>query len=137
MPIFNQSIPSKLPQVGTSIFTVMSKLATDHQAINLSQGFPDFTCSTELVSLVHKYMHSGFNQYAPMQGLPLLREVIAVKFKKLYNTDYDPDKEITITAGGTQALYSAISALVREGDEVVVFTPAYDSYEPAVTLHKG
>ncbi|HLP12515.1 MAG TPA: methionine aminotransferase [Flavobacteriales bacterium] len=137
MPIFNQSIPSKLPQVGTSIFTVMSKLAADHQAINLSQGFPDFNISSELVSLVNKYMTTGMNQYAPMQGLPVLREVISAKFKKLYHTEYNPDTEITVTAGGTQALYSTISALVREGDEVVVFTPAYDSYEPAVTLHKG
>lgn len=137
MPIFNQSIPSKLPQVGTSIFTVMSKLAADHQAINLSQGFPDFNISSELVSLVNKYMTTGMNQYAPMQGLPVLREAISAKFKKLYHTEYNPDTEITVTAGGTQALYSTISALVREGDEVVVFTPAYDSYEPAVTLHKG
>jgi methionine aminotransferase len=137
MPIFNQTIPSKLPQVGTSIFTVMSKLATDHQAINLSQGFPDFNISSELVSLVNKYMNSGMNQYAPMQGLLALREVISAKFKKLYNIEYDPEKEITVTAGGTQALYSSISALIREGDEVLIFTPAYDSYEPAVTLHKG
>lgn len=137
MPHFEQNITSKLPHVGTTIFTVMSKLATDHGAINLSQGFPDFEMDERLADLVSKKMRDGLNQYAPMQGLPLLREVIAQKFKTLYNVDYSAEKEITITAGGTQALYSTISALVREGDEVIVFTPAYDSYEPAVTLHKG
>ncbi len=137
MPKFNHTIPSKLPQVGVTIFTVMSKLATENKAINLSQGFPDFDCSTELIQLVGKYMTQGFNQYAPMQGVPVLREVIAKKFLELYNATYDADKEITITAGGTQAIYSTISALVREDDEVVIFTPAYDCYEPAVTLHKG
>lgn len=137
MPHFDQPLTSKLPHIGTTIFTVMSKLANEHGAINLSQGFPDFDCSPELVSLVEQSMKKGFNQYAPMQGLPVLRETIAAKFKHLYNIQYDPDTEITITSGGTQALYSAISALVRKGDEVLVFTPAYDSYEPAVSLHKG
>jgi methionine aminotransferase len=137
MPKFNHTITSKLPQVGVTIFTVMSKLATEHKAINLSQGFPDFDTSNELIQLVGKYMTQGFNQYAPMQGVPVLREVIAKKFLDLYNAKYDVDKEITVTAGGTQAIYSTISALVREDDEVIIFTPAYDCYEPAVTLHKG
>lgn len=137
MPHFDQPLTSKLPHVGTTIFTVMSRLANEHQAINLSQGFPDFECSPELVDLVTTHMKKGHNQYAPMQGLPVLREVIAAKFKNLYNVHYDPDTEVTVTSGGTQALYSAISALIREGDEVIVFTPAYDSYEPAITLHRG
>ena len=137
MPLFNQKITSKLPQVGTTIFTIMSKLANEQNAINLSQGFPDFDCSKDLIQLVGKYMTRGMNQYAPMQGVPVLREAISSKFKSLYSIDYNPDTEITITAGGTQAIYSSISALVREGDEVLVFTPAYDCYEPAITLHKG
>ena len=137
MPLFNHSITSKLPQVGTTIFTVMSKLANENNAINLSQGFPDFNCSNELIGLVDKYMKQGFNQYAPMQGVPVLREAIAKKYQSLYDINYDIDKEITITAGGTQAIYSTISALIREGDEVLVFTPAYDCYEPAIALHNG
>lgn len=131
------SVSSKLPQVPTSIFSVMSKMAHDNDAINLSQGFPDFPISEELIKLVHKYMKKGFNQYAPMQGVPALREVIAKKVESLYGASYDPDAEITITAGATQALFTAIMALVKEGDEVIVFTPAYDSYAPAIELAGG
>ncbi|HSH67465.1 MAG TPA: methionine aminotransferase [Bacteroidia bacterium] len=130
-------ISSKLPNVGTNIFTVMSKLATDHKAINLSQGFPDFPCSQELVSLINKAMKAGHNQYAPMPGIPALREILAQKTQDLYGAKYDPETEITITAGGTQAIYTAISAIIREGDEVIIFEPCYDCYQPAVTMSGG
>jgi methionine aminotransferase len=131
------SITSKLPGVGTSIFATMSQLANEHQAINLSQGFPDFEISKELIGLVNKYMKAGHNQYAPMPGLLSLREAIAEKIFRAYSAQYKPDKEITITAGATQALYTAITAFVREGDEVIVFEPAYDSYVPAIKLNGG
>lgn len=137
MPSYPRSISSKLPLVGTTIFTVMSKLAAENNAINLSQGFPDFPCSAELISLVTKHMQEGKNQYAPMQGLLSLRETIAAKMEKAYGVAYHPEGEITITAGGTQAIYSAIAAFVREGDEVIVFNPAYDCYEPAIELNGG
>lgn len=137
MPTFPGAILTKLPKVGTTIFTVMSKLAEEHKAINLSQGFPDFSCSDELVSLVHKYMLAGRNQYAPMPGLMQLREVIAEKTESLYSCKYDPETEITITSGATQAIYTAIAAIIREGDEVIIFEPAYDCYEPAVELNGG
>lgn len=137
MPLFSSSLHSKLPYIGTTIFTVMSKLAQEYNAINLSQGFPNFSCSSELVSLVNKYMQQGQNQYAPMQGVLALREAISEKTEKLYGTYYSPDTEITITAGATQAIYTAISAVVNEGDEVIVFTPAYDCYEPAIELNGG
>lgn len=137
MPVYKNHIHSKLPHIGTTIFTVMSKLATEHQAINLSQGFPDFDCDRVLIDLVYEHMKNGRNQYAPMQGLPYLREVIANKYKQLYNVNYNPETEITITSGGTQALYTAISAFIHEDDEVIIFTPAYDSYEPAVAMHNG
>ena len=137
MPTYPNTISSKLPKVGTTIFTVMSKLAQENNAINLSQGFPDFDCSPELVSLVNQHMREGKNQYAPMQGLISLRETIAAKMQKAYGVQYNPDTEITITAGGTEAIYSAIAAFIREGDEVVIFTPAYDCYEPAVLLNGG
>lgn len=130
-------ITSKLPTVGTTIFTVMSKLATDYNAINLSQGFPDFNCDEELVSLVNKYMLKGFNQYAPMAGLISLREVLAEKTDYMYSAKYDPETEITITAGATQAIFTAISAIIKEGDEVIVFEPAYDCYQPAISLNGG
>jgi methionine aminotransferase len=130
-------INSKLPNVGTTIFTVMSKLAADNNAINLSQGFPDFNCSEELVSLVNKYMKAGNNQYAPMAGFIALREILAQKTEALYGEKYDPETEVTITAGGTQAIYTAISAMVREGDEVIIFEPAYDCYQPAIELNGG
>jgi methionine aminotransferase len=128
---------SKLPKVGTTIFTVMSKLAAEHKAINLSQGFPDFNCSEELTELVSKYMRAGHNQYAPMPGLLSLREMLAHKTEELYKAKYDPETEITITAGATQAIFTAITAIVREGDEVIIFEPAYDCYQPAVELNGG
>jgi len=127
----------KLPDVGTTIFTVMSALAREHNAINLSQGFPDFACDPLLVELTHQYMQQGYNQYAPMAGLPALRERIAEKCALLYATHLDPDTEITITAGGTQALYTAISAFVHPTDEVIVFEPCYDSYLPAIRANGG
>lgn len=128
---------SKLPNVGTTIFTVMSALANEHKAINLSQGFPDFLSSKELIRLVNHYMLKGCNQYAPMQGLMSLREVIAEKTEELYSYKYHPESEITITAGGTQALYTAITAFVNDGDEVIVFEPAYDSYVPSIEVNGG
>ncbi len=115
----------------------MSQLAHTHKAINLSQGFPDFECDPELATLVAAHIRAGHNQYAPMPGILPLRETLSAKMEKAYGTYYNPDTEITITAGGTQALYSAIASLVKEGDEVVIFTPAYDSYEPAVLLNGG
>lgn len=130
-------IGSKLPNVGTTIFTVMSKLAADHNAINLSQGFPDFNCDKELIALVNKHMLAGSNQYAPMAGLMSLREAIATKTEELYSAKYDPETEITITAGATQAIFTAISAVIREGDEVIIFEPAYDCYQPAIELNGG
>lgn len=134
---YPNSINSKLPNVGTTIFTVMSKLATDNNAINLSQGFPDFNCNEELIGLVNKYMLKGYNQYAPMAGLMSLREIIAEKTEDIYSAKYDPETEITITAGGTQAIFTAISAMIREGDEVIIFEPAYDCYKPAIELNGG
>ncbi|MGK0285761.1 MAG: methionine aminotransferase [Salibacteraceae bacterium] len=131
---FNGSISSKLPQVGTTIFSVMSQLAVAENAINLSQGFPDFPVDEKLISLVSEQMKSGFNQYAPMQGDLGLREQISNKTEALYGLAYDPDTEITVTAGGTQAIFTAITAFIREGDEVLVFTPAYDCYLPAIEL---
>ncbi|HNR18407.1 MAG TPA: methionine aminotransferase [Bacteroidia bacterium] len=134
---FNGIIKSKLHKSGTSIFSVMSGMATEFNAINLSQGFPNFEISNELVSLVNKYMKKGFNQYAPMPGIISLRERIAEKMEKLYSCKYNPETEITITSGGTQAIFTAIQALVREKDEVIIFDPAYDSYAPAVELAGG
>ncbi len=131
------SLQSKLPNASTSIFAVMSKMANEYNAVNLSQGFPDFPVSPELIDLVYEGMQKGLNQYAPMPGLPMLREAIAQKIERLYSTNINPDTEITITAGGTQALYAAITALVHEGDEVIMFDPAYDSYDPTIKLNKG
>jgi methionine aminotransferase len=131
------SISSKLPQVPTSIFAIMSKMANDYGAINLSQGFPDFPVSEELIRLVNKYMKAGLNQYAPMPGVLSLRGAISEKVKFLYGANYNPETEVTVTAGATQALFTAIMALVKEGDEVIVFTPAYDSYAPAIELSGG
>lgn len=128
---------SKLPGTGTSIFAVMSALAGEYKAINLSQGFPDFEVSPVLIDKIHHFMQKGYNQYAPMAGVPILRKNIAAKVKEMYGTDYDPDREITITAGGTQAIFTVISAMVREGDEVIIFEPAYDSYAPSVRLQGG
>lgn len=137
MPSYPNPIKSKLPKAGTTIFTVMSALANEQKAINLSQGFPNFEASEELISLVNQYMKKGFNQYAPMQGILPLRERIAEKAEALYGAKYNPDTEITITSGGTQAIYTAITAMIREGDEVVVLEPAYDSYVPAIELAGG
>lgn len=137
MDNFKGSVISKLPGVGTSIFAVMSKLANDHNAINLSQGFPDFEVSPKLIELINKYMKKGENQYAPMPGLTVLREQIASKVKSTYDAEYNPETEITVTAGATQALYTAISAFVKDEDEVIIFEPAYDSYSPAIKLNRG
>ncbi len=130
-------IESKLPNVGTTIFTIMSGLANETGAINLSQGFPSFEVSRELIDLYNQAMVDNHNQYAPMPGLPALREELSKKTQKLYGAYYNPDSEITITAGGTQALYTAITALVHKGDEVIIFEPAYDSYKPAIELAGG
>ncbi|MEN9347610.1 MAG: hypothetical protein RLZZ77_1121 [Bacteroidota bacterium] len=128
---------SKLPNVGTTIFTVMSKLAVEHNAINLGQGFPGFAIDDELMECVNEAMHRGLNQYAPMPGLPVLREEIANKLNALYGSNYSADTEVTITAGATQALFTAITALVHPGDEVILFAPAYDCYAPAIELNGG
>lgn len=128
---------SKLPDVGTTIFAVMSKMAVEHNAINLSQGFPDFPLDPTLINLVTKAMQEGHNQYAPMPGLPALRNVIVEVIKRTYQKQVDAETEITITAGGTQALFSILQALVHKGDEVIVFDPAYDSYNPAIRLAGG
>jgi methionine aminotransferase len=131
------TINSKLPTVGTTIFTVMSKLAAEHGAINLSQGFPDFDGPPALLERAVYHLTHGHNQYAPMPGVAALREQIAYKVRDLYRCAVDADDEVTVTAGATEALLCAITAVVRPGDEVIVFDPAYDSYEPAVTLAGG
>lgn len=130
-------LSSKLPEIGTSIFAVMSKMASDYNAINLSQGFPDFNCSNELIDLVNFYMNKGFNQYAPMPGVIELRNEISKKILRDYNKQYDPQNEITITAGATQALFTAFSTIINSGDEVIIFAPAYDSYRPAIEINGG
>lgn len=130
-------LASKLPDVGITIFTVMSKMAADHGAINLSQGFPDFEAPAELIDGVSHYMRMGLNQYAPMQGMPALRQRIAEKVDLLYGARIDPDTQITVTSGATEALYAAVTAVVRSGDEVIVVEPAYDSYVPAIQLNGG
>ena len=137
MSTIKPSIKTKLPEVGTTIFTIMSALANECNAINLSQGFPNFPASEELISLVNHFMKKGYNQYAPMMGIKELREVISEKTEYLYNVKYHADNEITITSGGTEALFSAISAVVTLNDEVIVFEPAYDSYIPAIELNGG
>ncbi len=131
------NIISKLPQTETSIFAIMSGLANRHNAINLSQGFPDFAISQELIDRIHQKMNEGFNQYAPMPGTISIRQRIAGKMKSLYNADYDWETEITLTAGATQALYTAITAFINPGDEAILFEPAYDSYKPAVEINGG
>ena len=128
---------SKLPQIGTSIFATMSKMANEYNAINLSQGFPDFNCSDELVELVNHFMKAGFNQYAPMPGTFELRNEISKKVNRDYCKLYNSDTEITITAGATQALFTAFSTIINPGDEVVIFEPAYDSYIPAIKVNGG
>lgn len=128
---------SKLPDVGTTIFAVMSQLATDCGAINLSQGFPGFEPPAELIDRIDHYLRTGANQYAPMPGVPSLRRAIAAKTARMQGRELDADTEITVCTGATEGLFSAIQAIVRSGDEVIVFDPAYDSYEPAVTLAGG
>ena len=130
-------IKTKLPEWGTSIFTIMSRMAVEYNAINLAQGFPDFNCDEELLELVSYFQKKGFNQYAPMQGVPNLRKAISEKIKKLYGRHYDFDKEITVTAGATQALYTAFTSVVKQGDEVILFEPAYDSYVPDILSNGG
>jgi methionine aminotransferase len=130
-------LESKLPQVGTTIFTVMSRLANELGAINLSQGFPDFDCDPALVARVNDYMARGHNQYAPMQGVLALRQALSAKYREAYGVAYDPETEVTVTSGGTEAIFDAITALVRSGDEAIVFEPCYDSYVPSIQLAGG
>lgn len=130
-------IQSKLPDVSTTIFAVMSKMAQEHNALNLSQGFPGFESDKKLIDLVSKAMIEGHNQYAPMAGHPALRERVCEKTNTLYGSNYNPETDITITAGATQAIFTIISAVVSSGDEVIVFEPAYDCYEPAIVLNGG
>jgi len=129
------TLQSKLPDVGTTIFTVMSQLAVEHDAINLGQGFPDYPMSADLTGLVYKAMTNGHNQYVHMNGLRLLRERLSEKIQKLYNTDVHPDSQITITPGGTYAIYTALTTILQRGDEVIVFEPAYDSYIPNIEIN--
>jgi len=131
------AVTSRLPQVGTTIFTVMSALAAQHGAVNLGQGFPDFDCDPKLLDAVNQAMRSGLNQYPPMAGVPVLREAIARKIERLYGHTYDPGDEITVTAGATQAILTAILAVVHPGDEVIVLEPCYDSYAPNIELAGG
>ena len=131
------TISSKLPDVGTTIFTVMSQLAADTGAINLSQGFPSFDPPDALTERINWHLHNGANQYAPMPGIPALREAIAEKNRRIQRRELDIDTEITVCTGATEGLFSAITAVVRRGDEVIVLDPAYDSYEPAVHLAGG
>lgn len=128
---------SKLPNVTTNIFTIMGKLAKKHNAVNLSHGFPNFNTDKKLIDLVTGAMQSGYNQYASMSGVLELRKAISKKFELLYNTTYNPETEITVTTGATQAIYTIISTFIRADDEVIIFTPAYDCYEPAVELNGG
>jgi len=128
---------SKLPSVGTTIFTVMSRLASDLGAINLSQGFPDFDCDPELVEAVARHMRAGRNQYAPMQGVPALREAIAAKYQDFHGHRYNPETEVTITSGGTEAIFDAVTAVLHPGEEAIVLEPCYDSYIPAIELSGG
>ena len=128
---------SKLPNIGTSIFTVMSQLASKHNAINLGQGFPDFPMSAELIECVNKAMQSGGNQYAHTNGVPLLRERLAEKIKYLYDVNINPETNITITPGGTYSIFCAFSTIIQPGDEVIIFEPAYDSYIPNIVFNGG
>ncbi|HEX9783077.1 MAG TPA: pyridoxal phosphate-dependent aminotransferase [Opitutaceae bacterium] len=137
MPRFPRPIASKLPNVGTTIFTVMSRLAQEHNAINLSQGFPDFDCAKELRDLVTHYINAGLNQYPPMAGVMRLRERIAEKAEALYGAKYDPEHEVTVTPGATYGIFTAVATLVRPGDEVILFEPAYDSYAPSIEVNGG
>jgi methionine aminotransferase len=131
------NLKSKLPDLELTIFSVMTQLANEHGAINLSQGFPDFDTYPELISLVETYMSQGHNQYAPMQGVMALRERIAEKVSEMYGAQYDPATEITVTSGATESVFAAISAVVQKDDEVIIFEPAYDAYAPIVRLNGG
>lgn len=131
------SFPSRLPSIGTTIFTVMSALATEHEAINLGQGFPDFPCDRKLIEAVNEAMLADHNQYPPMIGIPKLRQEISQKIQNLYGHHYDANSEITITAGGTQGILTAVLACVSPGDEVIIIEPAYDSYRPSIELAGG
>ncbi len=136
-PLRTPRLESRLPSVGTTIFTVMSALAAEHGAVNLGQGFPDFDCDPALLDRVTDAMREGLNQYPPMAGVPVLRQAVAAKIEALYGRRYDPDSEITITAGATQAILTAVLCCVHPGDEVVVLEPAYDSYAPNIELAGG
>lgn len=136
-PLVAPPLPSRLPNVGTTIFTVMSALAAEKQAVNLGQGFPDFSCDPQIVDAVARAMRDGHNQYPPMAGVPALRQAIATKIGQLYGQSYDWNTEITVTAGATQALLTTILATVHPGDEVIVFEPTYDSYVPSIELAGG
>lgn len=131
------AINPKLSSGGTTIFTIMSKLATEHRAINLGQGFPDFECDQKLKDLVAKHLQEGKNQYVPLAGLPKLNETLSKKMEHLYGMSIDPQTQICVTAGATQALYTAIMAFVSKGDEVIIFEPAYDCYTPQIQLAGG
>ncbi len=137
MPQYPHNIPSKLPEVKTTIFTRMGQLAHQYNALNLSQGFPNFDPDPKLINLVSQAMNAGYNQYAPMAGVMELREGIAQKIASLYNQQYHPESEITITIGATQAIFTIITAFIGHGDEVIVFKPAYDCYEPAIEVNGG
>jgi methionine aminotransferase len=130
-------ISSKLPDIGTTIFTVMSKLALDYKAINLSQGFPGFDTYPYLKDLLDQYVQLGYNQYAPMSGIPELKKRISCKVLNLYDVEFHPEEEVTVVSGATEAIYAAVTATIRSGDEVIILEPAYDSYGPAVTLNGG
>ena len=130
-------IKSKLPDIGVTIFTQMTQLANKHKALNLSQGFPDFDADPKLIDLAAHYMRHGYNQYAPMQGVPVLREKIAAKVHEFYKATYNPESEITVTGGATEGLFAAISAVINPGDEVIIFEPAYDAYAPVIRLNGG
>src|SRR5919106_1201546 len=132
-----RAVRSKLPSSPVSIFAVMTRLANEHGAINLSQGFPDFNCSPQLIDTVARYMREGHNQYAPMPGVLALREALSAKIEQLYGRRYDPATELTVTTGATECLFDALTAFVHPGDEVLLFQPAYDSYTPAVQLSGG
>lgn len=137
MPNYHPALSSKLPDASTSIFAVMSKLSHEEKALNLAQGYPDFPSSPKLIELVNKAMKEGFNQYAPMPGIYALREAISNKIETLYGTQYDPETEITVTAGATQAIFTIITALIQKDDEVIIFAPAYDCYDPTIRLNGG
>jgi len=131
------TLRSRLPSVGTTIFTVMSKLAADVSAINLSQGFPDFDCDPALIDAVVRHMRAGLNQYAPMPGALALRQAIAAKYARTHGATYDPETEVTITSGATEAIFDAVASVVHPGDEVIVLEPCYDSYVPGIELNGG